>query len=68
MSSFPNLSNLAGYVKSALDRRIGNVQNVSQLNAWVRVSSGVGGGLMLLSNPNFGLFKAAGENGKHRSL
>jgi hypothetical protein len=61
MSSFPNLSNLAGYVKSALDRRIGNVQNVSQLNAWVRVSSGVGGGLMLLSNPNFALFRAAGE-------
>ncbi len=61
MSSFPNLSNLAGYVKSALDRRIGNIQNVSQLNAWVRVSSGVGGGLMLLSNPNFALFRAAGE-------
>jgi len=63
MSSFPNLSNLAGYVKKALDNRIGNIQNISQLNAWVRVSSGVGGGLMLLSNPNFGLFKAAGENG-----
>lgn len=63
MSSFPNLSNFATYVKQALSKRIGNVQNISQLNAWVRVSSGVGGGLMLLSNPNFGLFRAAGENG-----
>ncbi len=60
MSSFPNLSNFAGYVKKALDNRIGNTQSVSQLNAWVRVSSGVGGGLMLLSNPDFKLFKAAG--------
>lgn len=61
MSSFPNLSNLASYVKDALDRRIGNIQNISQLNAWVRVSSGVGSGLVLLSNPNFALFKAGGE-------
>ena len=60
MSSFPNLSNFAGYVQEALKLRIGNVQSVSQLNAWVRVSSGVGDGLMLLSNPNFGLFGAAG--------
>jgi len=62
MSSFPNLSNFAGYVRKTLDNRVGNTQNVSQLNAWVRVSSGVGGGLSLLSNPDFGLFKAAGES------
>jgi len=61
MSSFPNLSNFAGYVKKVLSNRIGNTQSVSQLNAWVRVSSGVGGGLVLLSNPDFALFRAAGE-------
>ncbi len=60
MSSFPNLSNFAKYVRDTLDSRVGKPQNVSQLNAWVRVSSGVGAGLSLLSNPNFGLFKAAG--------
>ena len=62
MSSFPNLSNISGYVRSALEKRVKNPQNVSQLNAWVRVSSGVGGGLMLLSNPDFKLFRAAGES------
>ena len=62
MSSFPNLSNISGYVRNALQNRIKNPQNVSQLNAWVRVSSGVGGGLMLLSNPDFKLFRAAGES------
>jgi len=60
MSSFPNLSNFAGYVSKTLNNRIANTQTVSQLNAWVRVSSGVGGGLSLISNPDFGLFKAAG--------
>lgn len=60
MSSFPNLSNFAGYVTQTLDNRIANTQAVSQLNAWVRVSSGVGAGLSLISNPDFGLFKAAG--------
>jgi len=62
MSSFPNLSNISGYVRSALENRVKNPQSVSQLNAWVRVSSGVGGGLMLLSNPDFALFRAAGES------
>jgi hypothetical protein len=60
MSSFPNLSNISGYVRSALENRVKNPQNVSQLNAWVRVSSGVGAGLVLLSNPDFALFRAAG--------
>ena len=61
MSSFPNLSNISGYVRGALKNRIENPQSVSQLNAWVRVSSGVGAGLVLLSNPDFKLFRAAGE-------
>jgi hypothetical protein len=61
MSSFPNLSNISGYVRSALKKRVEKPESVSQLNAWVRVSSGVGAGLVLLSNPNFKLFRAAGE-------
>lgn len=61
MSSFPNLSNISGFVKNNLDNRIKNKKSISGLNAWVRVSSGVGDGLILLSNPNFKLFAAAGE-------
>jgi hypothetical protein len=61
MSSFPNLSNISKYVRTALQNRIKKPESVSQLNAWVRVSSGVGAGLVLLSNPNFKLFRAAGE-------
>ncbi len=61
MSSFPNFSNIAGYVKTELNSRKQNIQKISELNAWVRVSSGVGNGLVILSNPNFKLFGAAGE-------
>lgn len=61
MSNFPNLSNISGYVRDELDARVTGKRNISALNAWVRVSSGVGNGLMLLSNPNFKLFGAAGE-------
>lgn len=61
MSSFPNFSNIAGYVKNELNSRKQNMQKISELNAWVRVSSGVGDGLVILSNPNFKLFSAAGD-------
>ena len=61
MSSFPNLSNIAGYVQEELKSRKANIEKISGLNAWVRVSSGVGDGLIILSNPNFKLFGAAGE-------
>ena len=56
MSSFPNLSNIAGYVQEELKLRKGNIPKISSLNAWVRVSFGVGDGLIILSNPNFKLF------------
>lgn len=61
MSSFPNLSNIAGFVQKTLNNRIIDKKSISKLNAWVRVSSGVGDGLVLISNPNFKLFAAAGE-------
>ena len=65
MSSFPNFSNIPDYVKTNFNSRIStgaNTISLSKLNAWVRVSSGVGSGCMLYSNPNYGLFKAAGDS------
>lgn len=61
MSSFPNFSNIAQYVQDELQSRKANILKVSNLNAWVRVASGVGGGCQLISNPNFSLFGAAGS-------
>jgi len=63
MSSFPNFSNIAAYIQNKITSRKGSSYNVSKLNAWVRVTSGTGpGGMVLLSNPNFQLFKGAGSN------
>ena len=66
MSTFPNFSNIAPYVQSTLNGRINNPYNVSKLNAFVRVISAVGNksgrGLVLYSNPNISIFKAAGDN------
>lgn len=61
MSSFPNFSNIAPHVIAELKSRKGNTMKVSNLNAWVRVASGVGSGCQLISNPNFSLFGAAGS-------
>ena len=61
MSSFPNFSNIAPHVQAELASRKGNIMKVSNLNAWVRVASGVGSGCQLISNPNFSLFGAAGS-------
>ena len=60
MSAFPNFSNIADYIQTELKSRKGNIMKVSNLNAWVRVASGVGGGCQIISNPNFSLF---GKNG-----
>lgn len=64
MSSFPHFSNIKeGIQKKLTDRRKGGTYAVSKLNAWVRITSGTGpGGLVLVSNPNFQLFKGAGSN------
>lgn len=61
MSAFPHFSNIAPWVKKELDARRGDIIKVSNLNAWVRVSSGVGQGCMMLSNPNFQLFAGVGD-------
>ena len=66
MSTFPNFSNIAGYVQTTLTNRVNNPYEVSKLNPWIRVVSGVSNtaarGLVLYSNPDFSLFKAAGDN------
>jgi len=68
MSTFPYFSNIAGYVQETLKDRVNNPSKVSKLNAWVKVISAVKSsstgkeGLVLYSNPNISLFKAAGDN------
>jgi DUF2075 family protein len=61
MSAFPNFSNIADYVQKELALRKANTMRASNLNAWVRVASGVGGGCQIISNPNFSLFGGAGS-------
>jgi len=62
MSGFPNFSNIASHVNTEFTRRRDNPISISTLNCWVRIASGVDNGLVLVSNPNFRLFSAAGEN------
>ncbi len=62
MSSFPNFSNIADYVVKEINRRKSDTKVISELNCWTRVISGVDAGLVLVSNPNIALFKAAGQN------
>jgi len=62
MSSFPNFSNVSSYVQNELNTRKKDQLGISRLNAWVRVASGVGDGCVLLSNPNFSIFEAAGDS------
>ena len=64
MSSFPNFSNIRDGIQEKLDNRVkGGTYEVSKLNSWVRLSSGTGpNGMVLLSNPNYSLFKAAGSS------
>jgi hypothetical protein len=77
MSSFPNFSNIANFVQTELQNRIGRTGYVSGLNCWVRAASAVtpitqkdsdgnavafgSNGLIIYSNPDFQLFKAAGD-------
>jgi len=61
MSAFPHFSNIAPWVTKELDARRQDIVKVSNLNAWVRVSSGVGAGCMMLSNPDFQLFAGVGD-------
>jgi hypothetical protein len=63
MSAFPYFSNVAPHVKAELEKRKADMLYISRLNCWVRVSSGVGKGCMIYSNPNFPLFSAMGSTG-----
>jgi hypothetical protein len=67
MSSFPNFSNVPKYVRGELNKRIKDPSVVNKYNAWVRISSAAGGGLSMISNPNYSLFAAAGEKAVYGS-
>jgi len=62
MQTFPNFSNVKTYIKDELDKRVDNPNYLSSLNPWIRVSSGVGDGLIVLSNPDYKLLSAAGDD------
>lgn len=58
---WPKLSNINDKLFTKITER--NNLEASQLNCWVRLFSGVGDGLILVSNPDTKLFAAAGEGG-----
>jgi len=62
MAYFPQFSNFKDYVQAKLNSRKDNSIGVSQLNVWVRLTSGVGDGLVMTSNPDYQLFRAAGAS------
>src|SRR6056300_1197862 len=62
MSSFPNFSNVNQYIIDETETRKDNPLYLSSLNAWVRIASGVGEGLIVTSNPDYILFTAAGDD------
>lgn len=62
MSIFPNFSNVVDWVRDEFNRRKDNPVYVSGLNSWIRASSGVGRGLILQSNTDLNLLKAAGDD------
>jgi len=58
---WPKLSQINDKIYTKIINR--NNYEVSQLNVWVRLFSGVGDGLIMVSNPDTKLFAAAGEGG-----
>jgi hypothetical protein len=59
-TTFPNFSNIQGYVTSTINSRRGNPELVSKLNPFVRIVSGANGGLSMISNPDWKLLQATG--------
>ena len=57
--SFSYFSSPESYIKDEIDKRKGNILYASKLNAWIRVTSGVGNGMIITSNPNVPLFYAS---------
>ena len=58
---WPKLSNINKDIHDKITNR--NNLEASKLNCWVRLFSGVGDGLIMVSNPDTKLFAAAGEGG-----
>ena len=57
---WPHLSNIDSKIANKIRSRADTIQS-SKLNVWMRVFAGAGNGLILSSNNNFELFKAAGQ-------
>ena len=55
---WPKLSNINKDIHDKITNR--NNLEASKLNCWVRLFSGVGDGLIMVSNPDTKLFAAAG--------
>ena len=62
MSLFPNFSNIQSFIVERMKERQDPVE-VSKLNCWIKVASGVGSGCILYANPSLELFTAAGDSG-----
>ena len=58
---WPKLSSINGDIFKKITERTNT--DASNLNVWVRLFSGVGDGLIMISNPDVKLFAAAGEGG-----
>jgi len=57
---WPKLSQINDKIYNKITDR--NNYEVSKLNCWVRIFSGVGSGLIMVSNPDTKLFAATGED------
>ena len=57
---FTYYSKPESFVEKELVSRKGKILEMSKRNAWIRVTSGVGNGMVILSNPSLPLFYASG--------
>ena len=57
---FTYYSKPESFVENELVSRKGKILEMSKRNAWIRVTSGVGNGMVILSNPSLPLFYASG--------
>jgi hypothetical protein len=57
---WPKLTNIEKPIVNSINSRR-DIHKATNMNVWLRVFSGAGSGLIMTSNNNFELFKAAGE-------
>jgi len=57
---WPKLTNIEKPIVNSINSRR-DIKKATNMNVWLRVFSGAGSGLIMTSNNNFELFKAAGE-------